>query len=32
MMDQDLRAWNELSLCGLIMFILGLYTDARVVL
>ena len=31
MMDQDLKAWNELSLYGLIMFILDLYTNACVV-
>ena len=28
MMDWDLKAWNELYLYGLIMFILDLYTDA----
>ena len=32
MTDQDLKAWNDLSLYGLIMFILDLYTDACVVL
>lgn len=32
MMDWDLKAWNELSLYGLIMFILDLYTDACVFL
>ena len=32
MMDRDLKAWNELYLYGLVMFILDLYIDACVVL
>ena len=32
MMDQDLKAWNELYLYGLIMFMLDMYTDACFVL
>jgi len=30
--NQDLKDWNELSLYGLIMLILDLYTDTCVVL
>jgi len=32
MMDQDLKAWNVLSLCGLIMDRLDLNTDASFIL